>query len=455
MRRLHAFYTFICISISLPLFGESSGLSEILEILAKDHPESKSLAGLTHAHKSHSEASGILPDPKIGFAYRNYPTRNGYSLNDRSLDTPTMTGVELSVSQEFPYPGKLGTEKQISKIMEGEAGLSYQAGVNRMLGDLLIKLNRFKRLERKKQFNAEVVKLLNAQGAVAEGYYSSGNIPLTGVIKVSISKTEALERETEYSTADKDLIAQLEYFQIPDKVSVADLNGIDLDSFLEKSQKKIEGLVSIRNSSVENAPEYRIAVAEEKRLNEQSKLTKYTIAPQTEVFFSYMKRRSQTFALDKGPLDFAPMDVTEYRGDLFSFGLNMRVPVWSALKWDSITGETEHLAVAGRNSVDKIRAEITSELNRSIESLQGLSGQIQIIEKKLLPEMEKAVRASSTLYAPGKTNYQDTLIAQTEVLNTKIRLEEIKEKKGEMILNTLKLLSLIYEEPSLPVHTKH
>lgn len=142
-----------------------------------------------------------------------------------------------------------------------------------------------------------------------------------------------------------------------------------------------------------------------------------------------MKRRSQTFALDKGPLDFAPMDVTEYRGDLFSFGLNMRVPVWSALKWDSITGETEHLAVAGRNSVDKIRAEITSELNRSIESLQGLSGQIQIIEKKLLPEMEKAVRASSTLYAPGKTNYQDTLIAQTEVLNTKIRLEEIKEKK--------------------------
>ncbi len=69
--------------------------------------------------------------------------------------------------------------------------------------------------------------------------------------------------------------------------------------------------------------------------------------------------------------------------------------------------------------------------------------------------MEKAVRASSALYAPGKTNYQDTLIAQTEVLNTKIRLEEIKEKKGEMILNTLRLLSLIYEEPPLPTHTNH
>lgn len=168
-----------------------------------------------------------------------------------------------------------------------------------------------------------------------------------------------------------------------------------------------------------------------------------------------MKRKPQTFALDSGPLNYSLMDTTEYRGDLFSFGVNMRVPVWSALKWNSITGETEHLAEVGKDSVDKTRAQMVSEINRGIEVIRGTSNQIQIIEKKLIPEMEKAARASASLYAPGKANLQDTLLAQTEVLNAKIRLEDLRERKNESILNMLKLLSIIYQDQKVPQHEKH
>lgn len=69
--------------------------------------------------------------------------------------------------------------------------------------------------------------------------------------------------------------------------------------------------------------------------------------------------------------------------------------------------------------------------------------------------MEKAARASASLYAPGKANIQDTLLAQTEVLNAKIRLEDLRERKNETILNMLKLLSLIYQDQKVPRHEKH
>ncbi|TGK18950.1 transporter [Leptospira fluminis] len=442
--------------LSFSVFGENKKLEDILEILATEHPEAKTLAGVSHAHKSHSEASGILPDPKIGFAYRNYPTRNGYSLNgNRALDTPTMTGIEFSVSQEFPFPGKLGTEKRISKIMEAEAGLGYQVGVNRMLGDFFIRLNRYKRAERKKEFNSRILELLGVQKSVLEGAYSSGVVPLTGALKVSVARTEALEKQEEYNTLLKDLTSQLEYYRIENRISSNDFYGIDLESYLEESVRRLGEITGSGKSAAEETPDYKILIEEEKRLKEQSKLTKYSLAPQTEVFFSYMKRRSQTFAADTGPLNYGLMDTTEYRGDLFSVGVNMRVPVWSALKWNSITGETEHLAEVGKDSVNKTRSQLVSEITRNMELIRGTSNQIQIIEKKLLPEMERVVRAGSSLYAPGKANLQDTLVSQVEVWNTRIRLEDLKERKNETVLNLLKLLSLIYREPKIPSHEKH
>ncbi len=456
MSRVLIFLTFIYILNPVLLFAEKKAVEDILEILATEHPESKSLAGLSQAHKAHSDASGILPDPKIGFAYRNFPTRNGYSLTgDKALDTPTMTGIELSISQEFPFPGKLGTEKRISKLMQNEAGLAYLAGVNRILGDFFIRLNRFKHGERKKSINERVLSILNAQKSISESAYSYGGSNLSGVMKATIAKTESLERETEYATLLKDLRSQLEYFQVSGKIVFADFYEIDLDSFLEKKYEELETLVKSEPTIVEESPDYKIQSEEEKRLKEQAKLTKFSLAPQTEVFFSYMKRRSQTFALDQGPLNYGLMDTTEYRGDLFSLGVNMRVPVWSALKWGSITSESEHLAEVGKDSVEKTRIQILSELNRNLSLIKGISNQIQLVEKRLIPEMEKAARAGSYQYAAGKTNVQETLLAQTETLNAKIRLEDLKERKNESILNTLKLLSLIYRETKIPDHEKH
>lgn len=133
----------------------------------------------------------------------------------------------------------------------------------------------------------------------------------------------------------------------------------------------------------------------------------------------------------------------------------MRVPVWSALKWNSITGETEHLAEVGKDSVEKTRVQMMSELNRNLAYIKGVSDQIRLVEKRLIPELEKSARAGSFQYTSGKVNLQDTLLAQTEILNAKIRLEDLKERKNESILNTLKLLSFIYKDNKTPEHDKH
>ncbi|ALO25642.1 TolC family protein [Leptospira borgpetersenii] len=433
----------------------SKSVEEVLALIAEEHPEAKSLEYLMHSHKLHMEASGILPDPKIGVVYKNYPARNGYALNDRQLDTPTMTGVEFSVSQEFPFSGKLSSEQKISKFTEREASLTYVSGINQIFWDFLSKLNRFQRLKNKMKLNRKTIDLLSAQKNVAQGYYSSGNISLADAFKPAIAKTESLERETEYATNLKDLSSQLSYFQIGDRLSKNELSSLDLDSYFKENEYRVLSLQgSIENSATEN-PDYKAFLVEEKRLKESVRLSKFSILPQTEVFVSYIKRKSQTFALDRGPLDYRLMDTTEYKGDLFSFGVTMKVPFWSALKWGSITGQYEKQADAGKESAEKARKQIVSELQRNFELIRGVGKQLEILQKQLIPELEKSVQANSNLYLPGKTKLQDALVAQVEVINAKIRKEDLYERKNESILNILRLLSLFYPRKETGLYFEH
>ncbi|MDV6236957.1 TolC family protein [Leptospira ellisii] len=438
-----------------PIFSEESEPLRILNAIVREHPEAKSLFHSLHAHKSHTEATGIMPDPKIGVAYRNYPTRNGYSLNDRPLDTPTMTGIEFSLSQEFPFPGKLGSEQRISKFMETEAGWNFESGINRLLADALSKINRYQRTSIKKELNRKIADLLRAEKKVSEGYYSSGSSPLAEALKVSIAKTASMEKETEYSAILKDLSSQLEYFLVEDRVSFRDLSLFDMDSyFKEHASRILEFQNSVETSAAEN-PEYKLYLAEEKRLRESAKLSKLSLLPQTEVFVSYMKRRSQTFALDQGPLEYKVMDTTEYRGDLFSFGVNLRVPVWSALKWGSISGQYETEAESGKETARKIKLQVIAELNRNSELIRGYEKQIEILDRKLVPELEQAVRAASASYLSGKINFQELSSIQVEVWNAKIRKEDLLEKKNDSVINVLKILSLLYPHKDNPLHSDH
>lgn len=73
----------------------------------------------------------------------------------------------------------------------------------------------------------------------------------------------------------------------------------------------------------------------------------------------------------------------------------------------------------------------------------------------MIPELEKSVQANSNLYLPGKTKLQDALVAQVEVINAKIRKEDLYERKNESILNILRLLSLFYPRKETGLYFEH
>ncbi|MDX1957235.1 MAG: transporter, partial [Leptospiraceae bacterium] len=74
----------------------SEELDMVLNNLIETHPEIQSIKSELKSKRANAEHDTTYPDPKIGVAFRNYPTRS-YSLNDRAYDTPSMTGIEYSI----------------------------------------------------------------------------------------------------------------------------------------------------------------------------------------------------------------------------------------------------------------------------------------------------------------------------------------------------------------------
>jgi cobalt-zinc-cadmium efflux system outer membrane protein len=208
--------------------------SEELDILIEDlittHPEIQSLQSELKSKAAGANHETTYPDPKIGVAFRNYPTRS-YTPNDRAYDTPSMTGIEYSISQEIPFPGKLTLQGKASKLIEMEFLHFAKSRKNQFLLEYLSQLVRLKSSEKKIILNDLIRKTLESQKTISASTFATGNSALSKTLKLQVEGTVSQEREIEFTRDKKNAIASLEYFKT-DNTNLAKILEVDVSKYL-------------------------------------------------------------------------------------------------------------------------------------------------------------------------------------------------------------------------------
>ena len=82
-------------------------LSQFIEEALKNNPKIKSYYNRWAASKMKVPQVGSLKDPVIGFGILNLPAKEPH------FNLEPMTGKQLTISQIFPFPGKLTLMKKI------------------------------------------------------------------------------------------------------------------------------------------------------------------------------------------------------------------------------------------------------------------------------------------------------------------------------------------------------
>ena len=415
--------------------------SEELDILIEDlittHPEIQSLQSELKSKAASANHETTYPDPKIGIAFRNYPTRS-YSLNDRAYDTPSMTGIEYSISQEIPFPGRLTLQGKASKLNEIEFSHFSKSRKNQFVLEYISGLIRLKSSERKILLNDLIRKTLESQKTISSSTYATGNSALSKTLKLQVEATRSQEREIEFIRDKKNALASLEYFKT-DNSDLTKIVQADTGKFLSDKGNLIKTeKQNLKQKLLEN-PNYKLASVAIERSKNESRLSSLLHAPDTEVFFAYMKRRNQIVTVDNGPLNYQIMDNTEYRGDLFSFGVNVRVPVWSFFSSHDLKERSAENTRSKKFELERNKLFLESNFDKLIATLESIDSQLELYQKRLIPELNKSLSALSSQYGTGKIDLIEVLSAKLELQKTYISEEELLEKKK---LTTLLILEL-------------
>lgn len=427
----------IIILFHLTVAIHSDELDLVLENLISSHPEIGSLDSELNSKRANAGHETTYPDPKIGIAFRNYPTRS-YSLSNRAYDTPSMTGIEYSISQEIPFPGKLTLQGKASKFIEMEFYHFSKSRKNQFLLEYLSQLVRLKSSEKKIILNDLIRKTLESQKVISASTFATGNSALSKTLKLQVEATLSQEREIELTRDKKNSLASLEYFKT-ESANLAKILEADTGKYLSEKIKLIKlQKDNLKLSIIEN-PNYKLSEVAIERAKNESKLASIMHAPDTEIFFAYMKRRNQIVTVDNGPLNYQVMDNTEYRGDLFSFGMNVRVPVWSFFSSHELKERASENSKSKAYELEKNKLFLESSFDRLIITLDSLEAQIELHQKRLIPELRKSLAALSSQYASGKTDLIEVLSAKIELEKAHISEEELQEKKA---ITTLLILEL-------------
>ncbi|MCP5497297.1 MAG: TolC family protein [Leptospiraceae bacterium] len=410
---------------------------DIILKLLKGHPELRSVEEEYKKVRADAEHSATYPDPKIGFSYKNYPYG---SINPGRPDLPGMAGKEVMISQEIPFPGKLTKEKNAKKLNAEEYKHLLNSYRNSFIRDLAERQIKMSILQNKIKHYESMQKVYSSLSKISGSNYSAGKTSILSTLesKISISEVgdELIKNRTEYD----EILESLHYYEQEPVVFVDDILKADFKSYLDT--KRSELVSGVQNLATNNQ-NYKLQVKSIQKAQAEEKLNDVLHYPDVEVFFAYMKRHNKQFMVDTGPLDYRIMDRTEYMGDLMSFGVTVRVPVWSFFTDSDLKEKSKSEIKANFFKAEKVKKEIEAKLKSTIASLKGTEERLKHYNSVLLPDLERAVNGSKAEYSSGKIGLVSILFSQVQLIKAKIVREELTEKRYSLISQLLELTDTI------------
>lgn len=434
------------LSISIHAEDLKSVLKEIVEL----HPDVRKKTFLYKAARADSERAGTLPDPKIGFAYRNYPNYGGLRFDESRINTPTMTGRELQISQEIPYLEKNSLSKKISKEKAAESEFDILTARNALAASLLNSEVSRRFSPEKIKIRKEIMKLYSSASSVSRAYSASGNKPAFLALQNTASETQERIRIMEAESSLELNLLELSHFAKESPELLEKLKKEDIGSFLNTAYDKIM-TDGDHEKTAEKNPEIRKNQKTRQRLESERDLSILnSAAPDAEVFIAYMKRKNQKYMLDNGNVATASgnwmiQDTTEYRGDLISAGVTLKVPVWSLMNFDSAKK-------SGQLNLDASREEREMNIRTYGSLLKKIHAEIEYLRKaeteyskRLIPELEKTLRLAENSYRSSKAEFSDIVSSRISLLQARLSLIEIRERHLFRLVSALEITDSFFD----------
>ena len=344
-----------------------------------------------------------LPDPKLGIIWhgRRPETRTGPQAGS------------LSISQEFPWPGK---RSDMGRIAEASAGARQQAA--RASEAAIVRQVKFSYydlgyLDRAIAVIAEEEQLLRHYESLAQARYAQGLGPQQAAVRLQAEITRVLTRRHGLVRQRLDVIATLNALRdSPAGTPVAVTHPPDPPAV------RIDG-VRLRSIGRNLRPEVRAARLRMEGDRNRLRLAERRYWPDIVLGASWGAVAGRR---DPAGRAAPPPDNGK---DVYSLSVGIDVPIWRA-RYDAAVAEAGARLESSRANHRESVLEVDLAVRAAELRLNMADEQLKLFETALVPQAEQALSLAETAYSTGTAAIGDLLDSEQVLFEVRLGLARLQ-----------------------------
>ena len=377
--------------------GPTTGLATLVAELERNNPELQAAQREIDMRLARIAPAGAPPDPTLSAGYMS-----GFLRPPFFPSTATPNGyVQVGISQEFPYPGKLDLRSRIASTEASATRWNYEDLRLRRIAELKGDYVEYQLAERSLDIIRKNKQLLDQFERTAESRFSVGKAAQQDVLKAQLEISLLLERIAIVERQRDALRARINglLYRSPDA---------PLDPAFELSTVPLsDDLEALRTQAARNDPALK---RDERQID----------------------RGQQVFALAKKELlpDFAVALTTQRMpGDMpwmYGFDFMVKVPIFWQRKQRPMIAEANAALEASRRMRENTQA--TSAVRVTEEYIAATTSRrlMTLYSDSVLPQARLTLESGLAAYQVGNVDFLTLLTNFMTVLTYELSYEEQK-----------------------------
>jgi outer membrane protein TolC len=351
----------------------------------------------SEAAESRIRPAGSLPDPRIRYEISNVP------IGDFDLDSTPLSGQQLGLSQQLPFPGLLGNRRDAAERAAEASRAELEDQTRRVASAVERAWVELGFAQRALAVTRENVDLLRQLAKIAETKYRVGVGLQQDVIRAQVALTELIDerlsREAAVEIAEARLARLLDLppgAGLGETAPLRDSSPVpDVDALLERLETTSPRLRALAD---------RVEEAEHRK-----RATRLEGAPDFDLGLGYRVRR----AVAGDPVD---------GDDFVSASVTIRLPV-DRPKWRARVAEQDALLRSSEAEYRSFRAALRDTIRARHADLERADQATELLETGLLPQALQSLDSSRSGYEVDKVDFLSLVDSQVRLLNAQLRLE--------------------------------
>jgi len=320
-----------------------------------------------------------LDDPMLTLDFSNYP------IDTFSADETPMTGNDLKLSQQFPFPGKLAAKGEMAEQEALWYRGSYEDGKLQLVKQVKEAYYRLFFLDRSIAITNQNLAILDDFISLTQTRYKVGKGLQANVLKAQVERSKLMDQlftlKQRRTTALADLNRLLDR---PTGTPVTTVEDMDM------TPVKVT-VAELQQESEQRRPLFAAYKALVERYQAQRHLGKLDYLPDFNVFASYRQRESV-----KGD----PVDGTDFA----TLGVTINLPIWQKKRAEKVAEAESGIRMAMQR-YDDFRTKVDFTIHDNFAQMEKNRDLVSLYSTGIIPQADQTYQASLTAYQVDKVDF--------------------------------------------------